>query len=1164
MAFDIILGMRHDSFAGFCPKAFLLLFGFACALPLGAEDAFPRAQFVIDPSSRRGTLEPSKGHKYYAGYSLEANGSEIVCSVGTAPGAGACWPLVLNQKAAAPVELEAECRFEEGIGGQTQGSGQVYLYADLCFADGSRQDGYHVDYEKDAKLGWQRKKLVLDVGRPIRSASVYVFARYARGLKARFRAPSWIEYTPVGAGAFALDGVSVLNAKRLTERRFLVRDVAKDDGYAEIAGAGGTAKGIAVRVKSETVGAVTHYDIVAENTAGGDRAITLVFADPLANGPMTWFQDGLRSATVKPGDCERSNFRTSNGVGAGGLSPWPFAAVAVNGEGRAMAIDCGRPAYNRLLLNPALGALAMAVDLGFAPEKQTAHFRLSTFPFEAMYGFRGALTAYREAYPDFFKVRVPQQGVWMAFRPTSKVQGVEDFGFAYKEGEGEVPWDDAHGLLTFHYTEPVTWWMEFPPVPGKKLALEDAKAEAERLAAKGDMHALAWKTSVMKNERGEPYGSFRDTTWCNGVLWPMCSLPNLPGDVTDFKWKLGKEAVDKRFAAAYPNGVDGEYLDSAEMEPASLDFDRGHFAAADAPLVFSSLTKKPAIYTGLVWSEYTRDIARRVHDKGRFMMANCTPDRYAWISSYMDVLGTESIWINRNTGAWTPPNFQWFQYRRFLAGAKPWCFLLQEDFDRFDHACVEKSMHRMLAYAFFPGYSQPPDKGVVKNPETYYWLNPKYYNRDRELFKKFVPLIRKASEAGWRPVNRLLHVPNSTPSTEQFGDNLATLFNFSSKTQTWDVVSLSNLSNATDLVSGRKIVFEKGKAKVTLPPETTMLLAFDPDEAKKAMAVPPARLDLAPIAVRELATGKSVIEASLSAFDAFVAFRAAHPNAQIVLDSSTVPSTPDGSSLEWNVVRAIRRLVDGKTVFWKTITDRYSYLYWTPDQSAEDKVAPAAAYPDGRFALMERGKYYWANRVREQAEWVKALRGQTVDVVFLGDSQTHFLEGRYGRHESPWPSVTAFMKDLKTLNLGIGGDRVEHALWRAKNGQLDGYRTKFVSILIGSNTGGKRDPAEVLVRAISDLVKIVREKQPDATIVLTALFPNRFVTDDPEEIKRSAVRAGVRKLADGKKVLWLDVGDKLRGPDGRIRRELSCDGVHLNDAGYKIWLGAMREMMKGR
>lgn len=72
--------------------------------------------------------------------------------------------------------------------------------------------------------------------------------------------------------------------------------------------------------------------------------------------------------------------------------------------------------------------------------------------------------------------------------------------------------------------------------------------------------------------------------------------------------------------------------------------------------------------------------------------------------------------------------------------------------------------------------------------------------------------------------------------------------------------------------------------------------------------------------------------------------------AMIVLDSSTVPSTPDGSSPAWNAIRAVRRFVDGKAVFWKTTADRYSYLYWTPDQGKENKVAPGSASwrTDGR------------------------------------------------------------------------------------------------------------------------------------------------------------------------------------------------------------------------
>ena len=98
------------------------------------------------------------------------------------------------------------------------------------------------------------------------------------------------------------------------------------------------------------------------------------------------------------------------------------------------------------------------------------------------------------------------------------------------------------------------------------------------------------------------------------------------------------------------------------------------------------------------------------------------------------------------------------------------------------------------------------------------------------------------------------------------------------------------------------------------------------------------------------------------------------------------------------------------------------------------------------------------------------------------------------------------------------------------------------------------------MRAISDLVKIVREKQPEATVVLTALLPREYAPDDPKEIKNRAVNAELRKLVDGKRVLWLDFGDKLRGPDGKLRKEFCCDGVHPNDAGYKIWLEAFKDL----
>ena len=50
----------------------------------------------------------------------------------------------------------------------------------------------------------------------------------------------------------------------------------------------------------------------------------------------------------------------------------------------------------------------------------------------------------------------------MPFAKISGVEGWEDFGFKFKEGDDETSWDDQHGMITFRYTEPLTWWMRMP------------------------------------------------------------------------------------------------------------------------------------------------------------------------------------------------------------------------------------------------------------------------------------------------------------------------------------------------------------------------------------------------------------------------------------------------------------------------------------------------------------------------------------------------------------------------------------------------------------------------------------------------------------------------------------------------------------------------------
>ncbi|MDZ7923160.1 MAG: glycoside hydrolase family 3 N-terminal domain-containing protein [Marinagarivorans sp.] len=67
-------------------------------------------------------------------------------------------------------------------------------------------------------------------------------------------------------------------------------------------------------------------------------------------------------------------------------------------------------------------------------------------------------------------------------------------------------------------------------------------------------------------------------------------------------------------------------------------------------------------------------------------------------------------------------------------------------------------------------------------------------------------------------------------------------------------------------------------------------------------------------------------------------------------------------------------------------------------------------------------------------------------LVMIGDSIT---QGWEAEGKTVWQKNYA---KFNALNLGIGGDRTEHVLWRLQNGELDGVNAKVAVVMIGTNT----------------------------------------------------------------------------------------------------------------
>ena len=207
---------------------------------------------------------------------------------------------------------------------------------------------------------------------------------------------------------------------------------------------------------------------------------------------------------------------------------------------------------------------------------------------------------------------------------------------------------------------------------------------------------------------------------------------------------------------------------------------------------------------------------------------------------------------------------------------------------------------------------------------------------------------------------------------------------------------------------------------------------------------------------------------------------------------------------------------------------------------------------------------------KEQAWWqqnhekfVAQAKQGGIEVLFIGDSITErwATDGKaaWEKHFAP----------LKAANFGIGGDKVEHILWRAQNGELNSLKPKVVVLLAGINNtwGCKRDEqqarGEFIGAGLADILKIVRAKLPEAKVLLLAILP---LADGRAPCVKVA-NERLEKLADGQQVRFLDLVEKLAPGNGQASKDIMPDGVHLSPKGYELWaeglLPVLQNMLGG-
>jgi lysophospholipase L1-like esterase len=185
----------------------------------------------------------------------------------------------------------------------------------------------------------------------------------------------------------------------------------------------------------------------------------------------------------------------------------------------------------------------------------------------------------------------------------------------------------------------------------------------------------------------------------------------------------------------------------------------------------------------------------------------------------------------------------------------------------------------------------------------------------------------------------------------------------------------------------------------------------------------------------------------------------------------------------------------------------------------------------------------WARKVTGQQG---ILANQPCRVCFIGDSLTECwnYSGR-----ATWELEFA---PLRSINLGITGDRTEHVLNRIHRFQFHRANPKVIVLLMGTNNLGMDPPdsAEDVAKAIKAGVDTLHAKVPQATIVLLTIPPSG---DEPESPLRRRIKLTNDLLTRQPwpaHVRLLPIYEAMVDAQDRWRQGYTIDGTHFSETGY--------------
>jgi hypothetical protein len=579
-------------------------------------------------------------------------------------------------------------------------------------------------------------------------------------------------------------------------------------------------------------------DLVGGVVSSVERCFRLTVGVTYPEAAWTWHDDMSFRAEMNGTKKYAHDYASPYGL-MQRRSYYPFGVISSPDAVLVAELDGREPRQFQIEALSSENKLALHLDMaatpltGHFPGLAAFHARFRSEARSAADPFRAVLQSWYDRDPDWYVARTPRHGLWLPFTDINTINHADDFQFAYFEKVGPLgrDVDTAHkeGVLNFPYTEPWLYWL---PLPDPSTWNRDAaEARMRELASIGIGKERDFASSgylgASRDAQLHRRITFLNTPWSNGGRMEVNTDPELPVTAA---FPVNRAMAEWRYiqeVLADPR-VDGIYLDSmSAME--TIDYNPEALKVADYPATFVLADRKPGLAMPVQAVEFTAALGRYLKSRGKFLMGNFPCWKFPFFMPYIDVPGEETTWYSGNQ--FTPLSGRELNYRRAISGAKPFGFLQATHFDQLTRSDMEKYFRECLYFAFMPSFFSHDG---ANDP---YWVDAAMYERDRSLFRTYLPLTIRLSNAGWRPVPEA-RFESPALRIEQFGRSADdTLFLTVRNTISGEVKESLHLSEAVgpryvyDFFSGTVQAWSGSGEEPTLsasPSEITCLALIRP------------------------------------------------------------------------------------------------------------------------------------------------------------------------------------------------------------------------------------------------------------------------------------------------------------------------------------------------